>query len=48
MEDYWLVINEENMSIEICFPDRESYNINACLTTINRCQQSRYWGVYRS
>lgn len=38
MEDYWLVINEENKSIEICFPDRESYLINTLMATFNHQQ----------
>lgn len=41
MKDYWLVINEETMTIEICFPERMMYNINACLATINLDQQEQ-------
>ena len=41
MKDYWLVIDRENMHIEICFPDREKYNINACLATINGSEIER-------
>ena len=41
MKDYWLVINRETMSIEICFPDRMKNNINACLATIHGEQQEQ-------
>lgn len=41
MKDYWLVINEDSMSVEICFPDREMYNVNACLATIQGQQQEQ-------
>ena len=41
MKDYWLVINRETMSIEICFPDIMSNNINACLATIHGEQQEQ-------
>lgn len=39
MKDYWLAINRERMTVEICFPDRMMYTINACLATIHRGQQ---------
>jgi hypothetical protein len=41
MKDYWLVIDPETMHIEICFPDCEMYNINACLATINGSEIER-------
>lgn len=41
MKEYWLVINRENLSIEICFPDRKKYTVNACLATLHREQQVR-------
>ena len=41
IKDYWLVIDRDYFSIEICFPDRENYTVNACLTTLHREQQER-------
>lgn len=41
MKDYWLVIDWERKTVEICFPDRENYTINACLATISREQQEQ-------
>ena len=35
MKDYWLVINEIDQTIEICFPDNKMNSINACLATIS-------------
>ena len=46
MKDYWLVIDPETMHIEICFPDREKYNINACLATINRSEIERILEIF--
>ena len=39
MKDYWLVIDYERMTVEICFCEEMMYNINACLATINGWQQ---------
>ena len=41
MEDYWLVIDHENLSIEICFPNRKRHSINACLATISLEEQAQ-------
>ena len=35
MKDYWLVINQIDKTIEICFPDNKMNSINACLATIS-------------
>ena len=41
MKDYWLVIDYERMTVDICFCDTMMYNINACLATINGWQQEQ-------
>lgn len=41
MKDYWLVIDEETLSIEICFPDNKQNAVNACLATIHFDQQKQ-------
>lgn len=35
MNEYWLVIDDVNKNIEICFPDRKKYLINALMATLN-------------
>ena len=41
MKDYWLVIDPDCLSIEICFPDNLMNGINACLATISWDQQEQ-------
>ena len=41
MKDYWLVINPDSMSIEICFPNYKMNGINACLATLHLEQQEQ-------
>ena len=41
MKDYWLVIDEDSMFIEICFPDNRMNTVNACLATIHLEQQEQ-------
>lgn len=41
MKDYWLVIDEDSMFIEICFPDNHMNTVNACLATLHGEQQQR-------
>lgn len=38
MKDYWLVIDEESKSIEICFPEDNMNLINALMATMNSDQ----------
>ena len=41
MKEYWLVIDYERMTVEICFRNRMMYNINACLATLNGWQEEQ-------
>lgn len=41
MKDYWLVVSYLDKMIEICFPDNEMNNINACLATISEQEMYR-------
>ena len=39
VKGYWLVPDEDTVSVEICFPDREMNTVNACLATLHFTQQ---------
>ena len=41
MKDYWLVIDEDSMFIEICFSDNCMNTVNACLATLHGEQQEQ-------